>query len=336
MDQIDAVTKDILRICVPIPFPLKTVNVYALIGEEGWTLIDTAIGTPETRAAFYAGLEQAGLSIKRLQAIVLTHHHPDHIGLSGELQEQSGAPVYMHPLDKATLALFGTPHAFAQSSHFFAQHGLSSATKLRSAQAGNTVSMQQSIHVPRQETIQTVEDGEELLLSGQHYRVIWTPGHADGQVCLYRPQDRIFLAADHVLPRITPNIGLYSEQARPDPLDDYLKSLEKVADLPASMVLPGHGAPFTGLAARVAEIKQHHVEREQQILHLLEHTPQNATQLAGQLFGSRLNDAGVWRMGVAEVIAHLEYMCNQRVLMQQITQDGQLIYAPLNSIMKRP
>jgi glyoxylase-like metal-dependent hydrolase (beta-lactamase superfamily II) len=331
MDQVDKVTPDIVRICVPIPFPLKTVNVYALIGPDGWTLIDTAIGTPDTRAAFDDGLKQADLSIERLQAIVLTHHHPDHVGLSGELQERSGAPVYMHPLDKAALAHFSKPHYFMQSAHFLEQHGLP-LTQPRT-DVDNT-SIRRIIRVPQQETIQTVEDGDELILSGQSYRVFWTPGHADGQICLYRPHDRIFLAADHVLPRITPNIGLYSEDGRPDPLDDYLKALDKVAELDASIVLPGHGVPFTALAQRVSEIKQHHIEREQEILHMLEKTPQHAKRLADQLFGGRLKDDGSWRMGVAEVVAHLEYMRNQHKISRQTTDNGQLIYNPLNLIMR--
>ena len=333
MDQVDVVTQDIVRICVPIPFPLKTVNVYALISPDGWTLVDTAIGSPDTRAAFDAGLKQAGLSIERLQAIVLTHYHPDHVGLSGELQERSGAPVYMHPLDKAALAHFGDRHYFEQSAHFLEQHGL---PFIEPRLGMDNTSVRRIIHVPQPETIQTVEDGDELILSGQSYRIFWTPGHADGQICLYRPHDRVFLAADHVLPRITPNIGLYSENDRPDPLDDYLKSLDKVADLDASIVLPGHGAPFAGLAERVHEIQQHHVEREQQILHMLEKAPQHAKQLADQLFGGRLKDDGSWRMGVAEVVAHLEYMRNQQVLSRQTTQQGQIIYNPLNLIVKQP
>src|SRR5258708_2901074 len=97
------VAPHIWKITEPIPFPLRTVNVYALVGAEGWALIDTGMGTPDSRTALAAGLQRAGLSIDTLRAIVLTHHHPDHVGLSGELQELSGAAVYMHPIDAASI-----------------------------------------------------------------------------------------------------------------------------------------------------------------------------------------------------------------------------------------
>src|SRR5205814_8712138 len=135
-----------------------------------------------------------------------------------------------------------------------------------------------------------VEDGQYLHLSGERYRVIWTPGHSDGHICLYRERDGVFLAADHILPRITPNVGLYSEYDRKNPLGDYLDSLRKVSTLPASIVLPGHGEPFKDLAGRVEEIIEHHEQREMQILTLLNGQPQHAYQLAEELFGQRLKN----------------------------------------------
>src|SRR5579872_1816822 len=95
------VAPGIWQIPVPIPLPLRTVNMHAVVSKDGWALIDTGMGVPDARVAFAAGLERAGLTIDTLRAIVLTHHHPDHVGLSGELHEQSGATVYMHPIDEA-------------------------------------------------------------------------------------------------------------------------------------------------------------------------------------------------------------------------------------------
>ena len=97
------VAAGIWKLTVPIPFPLRSVNMYALVGNDGWALVDTGMGTPDARAAFTAGLHKAGLSINTLRTIVLSHDHPDHVGLSGELQERSGATVYMHPIDANTM-----------------------------------------------------------------------------------------------------------------------------------------------------------------------------------------------------------------------------------------
>jgi len=162
---------------------------------------------------------------------------------------------------------------------------------------------------------------------GERYRVIWTPGHSDGHICLFRERDGVFLAADHVLPRITPNVGLYSERDRENPLGDYLNSLEKVANLPASIVLPGHGEPFTDLAGRTAEIIEHHRQRELQILALLNERPQHAYDLAEQLFGHRWNNSEARRMAVAETLSHLEHLRFGGQVEQRRTKDGFILYA---------
>jgi len=322
------VASDVWKITMPIPFPLRTVNVHALVGRDGWALIDAGMGMPDSRAAFQAGLQRAGLTIDTLRTIVLTHHHPDHIGLSGELQEQSGATVYMHPIDEESVQIIWSgrmPQRFNRVSDFFLKHGLP-PTELWFTQV-DSEAMRTIINVPPHEAFTLVEDGAYLDLVGERYRVIWTPGHSDGHICLFRERDGVFLAADHVLPRITPNIGLYSEHDRPNPLGDYLDSLKKVSTLPASIVLPGHGEPFTDLAGRTREITQHHAEREMQILSLIEEQPQHAYQIALQLFGPRMKNNEAKRMAVAETLSHLEHLRIAAQVEQHHTKDGGILYA---------
>src|SRR3989441_811092 len=322
------VVAGIWNITLPIPFPLQTVNMYALVGNHGWTLVDTGMGMPEARTALTAALQKAGLSIDTLDTIVLSHHHPDHVGLSGELQEHSGATVYMHSIDAASIQVIwaGTmPDRFKHVSRFFLQHGLPQ-TELWFTQVEPGL-RQYIIRVPPPEAITTVEDGAYIDLVGERFRVIWTPGHSDGHICLFRERDGVFFAADHVLPRITPNIGLYSEYERTNPLGDYLDSLRKVSPLPASIVLPGHGEPFTDLATRVEEIIEHHQQREMQILTLLDKQPQHAYQLAEQLFGHRLKNNEARRMAVAETLSHLEYLRYGGQVEQHKTTEGLILYS---------
>jgi len=325
------VAPGIWKITLPIPFPLRTVNVYALVGADGWALIDAGMGTPDAREAFAAGLKRAGLDVAGLKSLVLTHHHPDHIGLSGELQEESGAQVYMHPIDEQGLQVIwsGTmPERFGRVSAFFQQHGLErTALWYNQANQANPQALRTILRVPPHEAFTLVEDGATIDLVGEQYRVIWVPGHSDGLIALFRERDGVFIASDHVLPRITPNVGLYSKYDRPDPLGDYLASLHKVESLPASLVLPGHGEPFPDLAGRVHELIQHHEEREAQILQLLQERPQHATALTRQLFPSRrIESDEALRMAVAEVLAHLEYMRYTGKVEQSSTDDGIILY----------
>ncbi|GAC1466903.1 MAG: MBL fold metallo-hydrolase [Ktedonobacteraceae bacterium] len=321
------VGSNIWKLTVPIPFPLRDVNMYALLGPDGWVLIDAGMGMPESRAAFSAGLQRAGLQIERLQAIVLTHHHPDHVGLSGELWEQSGATVYMHPLDEPALQRMWSDNVaqhFDVISHFFAQHGLPFAANWYSKVKPG--SMRKIIRVPPHAAFTFIEDRQEIELAAERYRVLWVPGHSDGLIGLFRARDNVFLASDHVLPRITPNIGLYSETDRPDPLGDYLHSLAKVKVLPATTILPGHGEPLHNLKGRIAEIIEHHEQRLAQILSLLKVKPQHAYQLTEQLFGARLRDDESRRMATAEVVAHLEYLRLRDQVQRERTTEGILLY----------
>jgi glyoxylase-like metal-dependent hydrolase (beta-lactamase superfamily II) len=321
------VASNIWKITIPIPFPLRTVNMHILQGKEGWALIDTGMGTPDARAAFEEGMRMAGVSLEGLRAIVLTHHHPDHIGLSGELHEKSGAPVYIHPIDRASLRMMysGTmPERFGKVSDFFAQHGFP-RTHLWLSQMDKQA-MRQIISVPPDEAFHMVEDGQRLELLDEIYEIIWTPGHADGQICLFRERDGVFFSADHVLPRITPNIGLYSALDRPNPLQDYLDSLVKVSTVPAHIVLPGHREPFSNLLQRTTEIIEHHQQRLVQIATLLEKQPQHATQVMEQLFSDRLKNDEARRMAVAEVLSHLEYLRYKGQVTQQKTNEGLILY----------
>src|SRR5579859_3857310 len=184
------VAPGIWKIVLPIPFPLRTVNVYALVGPDGWALIDAGMGTPEARAAFQQGLERIGLRVADLRSLVLTHHHPDHIGLSGELQEESGSAVYMHPIDEAVLQVnwSGTlPERFNRVSDFFARHGLTH-TELWFMKA-DPKAMRMVIRTPAHDAITPIEDGQVLELAGELYKVIWVPGHSDGQICLFRERE---------------------------------------------------------------------------------------------------------------------------------------------------
>jgi glyoxylase-like metal-dependent hydrolase (beta-lactamase superfamily II) len=298
------------RIAVPLPFALRSANIYLISNGNGsWTLVDAGLGLPADEEALRAGLALAGVTLDQIAALILTHAHPDHVGLSGTIQEASGAPVYM--LRGEDDHLFGVWNGrdgdrFEPLERMYIENGL--PVEIAEAARAATLLTRKLLRLPHAETLRLVADGEELRIGAHSYQCLWTPGHSDYHLCLLR-EDRLFIAGDHILPSITPNIGLYPG-ARPDPLGDYYGALAKVRDTPARLVLPGHRLPFTALAERVDQLRLHHEERSARVRDLLRAHPTGAVAatLSAALFGERLRTNDDLRFALVETLAHLEYL----------------------------
>ena len=327
-DGPEQVVPGVWRIPVPLPFALKSANIYLIDDGPGQRiLIDSGLGLPADEQALREGLAEAGVALEDLSALILTHAHPDHIGLSGLIHAAAHLPIYMLEGEAAQIsAVWGeaSGELLLRLDEMYRVNGMPDEMRAGSQKAGLT--LRKVLRLPPVVAITTLSDGQRLELGKHSYEVIWTPGHSDHHLCLLR-DDGLFIAGDHILPHITPNIGLYIG-ARPNPLSDYFGALRRVEPLSAGLILPGHGRPFEGLAERAMELRAHHDERSKAVYDIVagEHDRLNAYGVAGRLFGERLRSFDDWRFAVAETLAHLEYL-RLADHIERAPQDGLLTYS---------
>jgi glyoxylase-like metal-dependent hydrolase (beta-lactamase superfamily II) len=294
MDELDG---GIRRVTLPLPTRPGHVHAYLLPGEDGWTLVDTGVGLPDARQTWAAELEQAG---GRVATVFVTHFHPDHVGAAADLHELTGARVVQGSLDYAQCELvWGNPAWSERLVDWFRLHG--APDDVTSELVGQSSVYRPFIRYQRDPIL--VEAGEHV----DGWELIAASGHADGQLCLLR--DGVLIAADHLLDRITPTVGLWPA-SRPDPLGDYLAALDRTIELAPRIALPGHGDPIDDPAGRARELKEHHKERLGETVAALTMEPQTGYRLSFALFGDELSAAGR-RFAIAETLSHLERLVNE-------------------------
>ncbi|MDA8314770.1 MAG: MBL fold metallo-hydrolase [Actinomycetota bacterium] len=308
LPPVEQVRPGLWSVPVPIPInPLRYVLVYAFeLSGGGVGLVDAGWDTDEAWGALQDGLAVFGARPGDVRAVVVTHVHPDHYGLADRVRRSSGAWIGLHPADAALLkdGPAGAEGLIRAMRALLEHAGVPEQTlpdpSEASTQAHTLLSMAQPDVL--------LDDAQMLELPGWDLRVIWTPGHSPGHVCLYSDDQRLLLSGDHVLPRITPNISFHSPQV-PNPLGDYLESLARMRALAPDEILPGHEYRFSDLRSRVTEIERHHAARLAEIEHALDRQPgSTAWELATSLEWSRQwaeLSAFMRRAAGGETLAHL-------------------------------
>lgn len=298
---------------VPIPDnPLRYTLTYLVPGDDGIVVVDPGWSCDESWQALTSGLAAAGASVSDVVGVVVTHVHPDHHGLSSRLHAESGAWVAMHPAERDTLP--------ARLERTFDGRGRELMTK--GLRASGVPEPEIDVLLggmgarawQMAEPDVLLEDGDAVPLPGRRLLAVWTPGHTPGHLCLREPDARLLLTGDHVLPRITPNIGLQPANAEA-PLHRFLDSLDKVAGYDDHDVLPAHEYRFRGLAERTRQLREHHEARCRELLGVVDELGGAATmwQLAENLTWSRpWAEVGRMRMAaLAETAAHASHLVDR-------------------------
>jgi glyoxylase-like metal-dependent hydrolase (beta-lactamase superfamily II) len=282
MPPVEKLATDLWSIPVPMAEgPLRYTSVYVLADDTGVTLVDSGWDSDEAFAALQDGLIRLGGSLSDVTGCLITHLHPDHLGLAGRIRDASGSWVALHPADAAMVARpeFREPGpALTADLAWLRRLGASHDT---------------------------------IDASGWRLTAVHTPGHTAGHLCFSATDRGILFAGDHLLPRISPNIGA-SRHHDDDPLGDFFTSLDAIRAVGDAEVLPGHEWRFRGIDARTSQLRRHHALRLEELLAAV-HAAPGATpwELAPALRWSRdwsQYDGWLKLSAVSETTAHLQHL----------------------------
>ena len=309
-----------------LPFALDHINLWLLRdrqeGVEGWTIVDCGIANDATRAAweqvFAAHLD--GLPVLRL---IVTHMHPDHMGLAHWLTEKWQCRLWISSTDynAARLASQSTiGFGGERSAAFFVSHGLTDPEAIAKVRARSNYYAGMVPQVPA--AYRRLMDGMTLDIGGHAWQCIAGYGHAPEHIALHGPKLGLLISGDMVLPRISTNVSVHDLEPESDPLALFLTSLRRFDNLPAdTLVLPSHGKPFTGLHTRTRQLHAHHEARLADVMTACAARPCHAADLLPVLFKRKL-DLHQTTFAMGESIAHLHALWHAGTLRRQAGADG--------------
>lgn len=308
----------IYKVRLPLPFRLNHVNCHAIQGTEGWWLVDAGLKREDTIEGWLKFFEEHAVKPTDIKGIYVTHLHPDHYGCSGWLQHYSGAPVYIGEIDAVGVDKYWKSPDFitAAMRSLFMENGMPEELTNETIE---TMIRLISYTFPHPELI-TLQAGQTVRLGDYEYQVLLTPGHSDGHICFFNAEHNVLLSGDHLLPEISSNISLWPQScAAPNPLENFLRSLQSLQGLNCQLALPAHGKPFTNIEERICQLLAHHQER----LSLIKNCTGNgatAYQICRQVFRQDLSIHEL-RFAMAETLAHLVYLKYKGEL-EMVTRDG--------------
>ncbi len=300
------ITETVIQLKVPMLMNILG-ETFSYFLKESNTLIDTGVPSEEAWNGLYDQLQVYGTKPKDIERVIITHLHNDHMGLVAMLREY-GIEVWagLAAKERQEMMVKEWDNLYENTLNeldlFGGQEYRHNITKNKYVFKSDVKPM----HIDRY-----LEDGEKITLGDQDLEVIWTPGHSYEHICLLNQKDRILFSGDHVLPKITSHVALYSYRNH-NPLGEYLSSLEKVENIDVDTILPGHEWIFHDLKPRIEQLKAHHRDRLDEMKETLEDGPQTVYDV-----GSKVHwDSRPWpqmtfwtkRMAATETYAHLFYL----------------------------
>ncbi|HXW10617.1 MAG TPA: MBL fold metallo-hydrolase [Steroidobacteraceae bacterium] len=312
---------------IPLPMELNHINVWLLDDEDGgWLLVDTGMSEDVCREA-WVSLEQQLLQGRPLRNVLVTHDHPDHMGLAGWLAQRHGAPLWMSAIGHgSTLEFLATPgeDVDARRLRFVASHGMEISPDGARRTGGGTEHGRWYGAVPP--LARAVAGGDRIEAGGRAWDVIETSGHCRGHLCLHDAANRVLISGDQVLPTISPNVSVLATRPDSNPLAEFLESLARLERqcAPDTLVLPSHGRPFRGLHRRIEVLRSHHLQ-QLDALRAACREPTAAYALLPVMYGRPLR--GFHRfLAVGETVAHLNHLWHDGAVERRVDEAGRVTF----------
>lgn len=321
------VADGVLWMRLPLPMKLDHVNVYALDDGDGWTVIDTGFNSRRTRAIWTA-LMAGPLAGKPVTRVVVTHHHPDHMGLAGWFQRDHGAELVTTRtawLFARMLTLDEQGEWPAETLAYYRSAGMDREVyDKRAAQRPFNFS---DVVAPMPLGFTRVKQGDVIAMGGRDWDVHMGSGHAPEHATFWSRDDNLVLSGDQILSTISPNIGVYATEPQADPLAEWLESCERLSHLAREdqLALGGHKLPFTGLPHRMGQLIENHHGALRRLLDHLDR-PKTAAECFAPLFKRRIGE-GEYGLALVESVAHLNHLFHQGlVTRERRTEDGAWLF----------
>lgn len=309
----------IVLLRLPLPFALNHINTYLLDDGDGWTLIDCGLDCEAARQAWDLALASPLLRGRPVRRILVTHHHPDHIGLAGWLSQRFDAPMSITAGEYAVAGRYSDPSRDIVSERlgFWREHGV--PEDIASWLMQRMPRYSKHVHaLPG--NVEFVSAEKPLVLGRRSWQPIIGRGHSPEHLSLFDAGADVLISGDQILPEITPNIAVWPGGDM-NPLQSFLDSLDNFMCLDGDpLVLPSHKQPFRGLAQRVAEFRHHHEER---LGHLAGAciAPITCFEALPALFGRPLRNEELG-FGLGEGVAHLNYLEGRGALSSALDEHG--------------